>query len=150
MGNYAEALAAMQKAVDLTGGSAESVGALACPRTERCKAAGCYIPRRTPAMAAGALGHFPQRSWHLPPYDGCKELRDDVNIKGYDGQFQAANATTGEILYSFNTGTMARSGPITFLLDGKQYVVQAVGGVPIFGNDQHHLEHGGAVVAFSR
>jgi alcohol dehydrogenase (cytochrome c) len=66
------------------------------------------------------------------------------------GAFQAVNATTGEILYTMNLGTTAKSGPITYMLEGKQYVVQAVGGVPGFGNEAHGLEHGSQVVGFSR
>lgn len=46
--------------------------------------------------------------------------------------------------------TTAKSGPITYMLEGKQYVVQAVGGVPGFGNEAHGLEHGSQVVGFSR
>jgi hypothetical protein len=45
--------------------------------------------------------------------------------------------------------TTAKSGPITYMLEGKQYVVQAVGGVPGFGNEAHGLEHGSQVVGFS-
>ena len=62
----------------------------------------------------------------------------------------AGLATTGEILYTMNLGTTAKSGPITYMLEGKQYVVQAVGGVPGFGNEAHGLEHGSQVVGFSR
>ncbi|PYM07851.1 MAG: PQQ-dependent dehydrogenase, methanol/ethanol family, partial [Candidatus Rokuibacteriota bacterium] len=46
------------------------------------------------------------------------------------GVFHATNATTGEILYTFNLGTTAYSGPITFMVDGKQCVAQVVGGSP--------------------
>jgi alcohol dehydrogenase (cytochrome c) len=65
------------------------------------------------------------------------------------GAFQAVNATTGEILYTFNLGTTAYAGPITFMVDGKQCVVQAVGGTPAkFGYQEHHMELGGLVAAF--
>lgn len=66
------------------------------------------------------------------------------------GDFQATNATMGEILYTFNVGTTPKAGPITFMQDGKQYVVQAVGGVPGWGYEGHNLQHGGLVVAFTR
>lgn len=65
------------------------------------------------------------------------------------GTFQAVNATTGEILYAFNLGTTAYSGPITFMIDGKQCVVQVVGGSPEkFGYKEHNLEHGSLVASF--
>lgn len=66
------------------------------------------------------------------------------------GDFQAVNATTGEILYTFNLGTTPKAGPITYMADGKQYVVQAVGGLPGFGYEGHKLEHGNLVAAFSQ
>ena len=49
-----------------------------------------------------------------------------------------------------NLGTAPKSGPITYMLDGKRYVVQAVGGVPGWGNEEHRLEHGNLIVALSR
>ncbi|HEY7761007.1 MAG TPA: PQQ-binding-like beta-propeller repeat protein [Burkholderiales bacterium] len=52
------------------------------------------------------------------------------------GEFTAANATTGEILYQVNLGTAAKAGPITFMHGGKQYFVQALGGTPGFGRDE--------------
>ncbi len=66
-----------------------------------------------------------------------------------NGTFQAMNATTGELLYSFNLGTTAYAGPITFMSDGKQCVVQAVGGTPAkFGYKDHNMELGGLVASF--
>jgi alcohol dehydrogenase (cytochrome c) len=66
-----------------------------------------------------------------------------------NGAFQAMNATTGELLYTFNLGTTAYAGPITFVADGKQCVVQAVGGTPSkFGYKEHNMELGGLVASF--
>jgi alcohol dehydrogenase (cytochrome c) len=66
-----------------------------------------------------------------------------------DGTFQAVNATTGEILYAFNLGTTAYAGPITYMVDGKQCVVQVAGGTPAkFGYQEHRMELGGLVAAF--
>src|SRR5947207_1835914 len=66
-----------------------------------------------------------------------------------NGAFQAVNATTGEILYTFNLGTTAFAGPITFSVDGKQCVVQPAGGTPAkFGYQEHNMEHGGLGAAF--
>ncbi len=65
------------------------------------------------------------------------------------GVFQGVNATTGEILYAFNLGTTAYAGPITFMVDGRQCVVQVAGGSPEkFGYKEHNLEHGSLVAAF--
>jgi cytochrome c5 len=52
------------------------------------------------------------------------------------GEFRAVNASTGEILYSLSTGTAAKSGPITYQQNGKQYVVQVLGGTAGFGRDE--------------
>ncbi len=49
-----------------------------------------------------------------------------------------------------NLGTTAKGGPITFLNDGKQMVVQAVGGTPGFGYEAYKLEFGRFVVGFSQ
>ena len=61
------------------------------------------------------------------------------------------NASTGEILYSLNTGTAAKSGPITYMYNGKQYVVQALGGTTGFGRDEAwNNEFGSVVIGFTR
>jgi len=67
------------------------------------------------------------------------------------GEFRVANAVTGEIVYSVNLGTAAKSGPITYLHNGKQYIVQPLGGTPGFGRDEAwNAEYGSMVVGFSR
>ena len=67
------------------------------------------------------------------------------------GEFRAVNATTGEVLYSLNTGTAAKAGPITYTQNGKQYVVQALGGLPGFGRDEAwKSEFGSIVIGFTR
>jgi alcohol dehydrogenase (cytochrome c) len=75
------------------------------------------------------------------------------NITAYatqGGTFTLANATTGEILYSLNLGTAAKAGPITYSVNGKQYIVQALGGTPGFGRDEPwKAEFGSIVVAFT-
>jgi alcohol dehydrogenase (cytochrome c) len=66
------------------------------------------------------------------------------------GVFRAVNATTGEILYSLNLGTAAKAAPMTFMNNGKQIIVQALGSLPGFGRDEAYgLEFGNIVVAFS-
>ena len=47
-----------------------------------------------------------------------------------EGNFLAFDAKTGEQLYSFNTGSGTRGSPITYAVNGRQYiaVVAGVGG----------------------
>jgi glucose dehydrogenase len=66
------------------------------------------------------------------------------------GGFTVANAKTGEVLYTMNLGTAAKSGPATYMHSGKQYIVQALGGTPGFGRDEAWgAEFGSMVVAFT-
>ena len=49
-----------------------------------------------------------------------------------------------------NLGTAAKSGPATYMANGKQYIVQALGGTPGFGRDEAWAaEFGSMVVAFT-
>jgi PQQ-dependent dehydrogenase (methanol/ethanol family) len=43
------------------------------------------------------------------------------------GAFTAANANDGKLLWHFNTGAGFKGGPMTYLLDGEQYVVTVAG-----------------------
>ena len=87
-----------------------------------------------------------------PGYSGGM-MTSAGNITAYStqgGTFTVANATTGEILYSLNLGTAAKSGPITYSVNGKQYIVQALGGTPGFGRDEPwKAEFGSMVVGFT-
>jgi glucose dehydrogenase len=61
-----------------------------------------------------------------------------------------ADATNGKVLYSMNLGVAAKSGPITYSHAGKQYIVQALGGLPGFGRDEPwKSEFGSMVVGFT-
>jgi len=47
-------------------------------------------------------------------------------------------------------GTAAKSGPATYSVNGKQYIVQALGGLPGFGRDEAWAaEFGSLIVAFT-
>ncbi len=110
-------------------------------------------------------GYEVNQAWN--PKTGKEVWRDQKSKPGYaggmlttagnltiyttqGGVFQATNASTGEILFSKSMGTTAKAGPITFSLNGKQMIVQALGGLPGFGRDEAHgLEFGSLVVAFS-
>jgi alcohol dehydrogenase (cytochrome c)/quinohemoprotein ethanol dehydrogenase len=52
---------------------------------------------------------------------------------GAGQEFRAFDAKTGEKLWSTQTQTAVLAGPITFELDGKQYVAQSVGGNTLGG-----------------
>jgi alcohol dehydrogenase (cytochrome c) len=51
------------------------------------------------------------------------------------GDVKAVNAKTGEILWTFNAGSGVMQSPMTFSVDGKQYIAIVAGrsvGVPSF------------------
>jgi alcohol dehydrogenase (cytochrome c) len=60
-----------------------------------------------------------------------------------DGSFNAYNATTGQKLWSFHAGAGVNSAPMTFVIDGKQYVAVAAG-----GNFQLNYKVGDSVLVF--
>jgi len=66
------------------------------------------------------------------------------------GMVHVVNATTGEVLYTFNTGTASHAGPITYLSDGEQQITFALGGLPQFGSapDDNPVNHGSLLVTF--
>ena len=72
------------------------------------------------------------------------------------GRLKAADAKTGQVLWQFNTGSGITQGPITYALDGKQYVAVLAGrltvppsflGAPGAGA-LAAMPEGGAVLAF--
>lgn len=61
-----------------------------------------------------------------------------------DGHFTARDTRTGETLWRFQTGAGVNAPPVTYAIDGKQYVIVAAGGNKFF-----KLPPGNAVIAFS-
>ena len=61
-----------------------------------------------------------------------------------DGTFAAFDSRTGERLWQFICGAGVNAPPVTYELDGVQYIVVAAGGSSIFGYRQ-----GDAVLAFA-
>jgi glucose dehydrogenase len=61
-----------------------------------------------------------------------------------DGTFAAFDSRTGTRLWQFNCGAGVNAPPVTYELDGVQYIVVAAGGSSIFGYRQ-----GDAVLAFA-
>jgi alcohol dehydrogenase (cytochrome c) len=43
------------------------------------------------------------------------------------GAFVAADATNGKLLWHFNTGSSWKGGPMTYVVDGNQYIGMAAG-----------------------
>lgn len=60
-----------------------------------------------------------------------------------DGDFSAFDARTGASLWSFNCGAGVNAPPVSYEIDGEQYVAVAAGGSQIWG-----FRQGGAVVVF--
>ena len=59
------------------------------------------------------------------------------------GDFAAYDAKTGEKLWHFNCGAGVNAPPISYVIEGKQYVAVAAGGSQIWG-----FRQGGAVIVF--
>lgn len=60
-----------------------------------------------------------------------------------NGDFSAFDAKTGDKLWHFNCGAGVNAPPISFALEGRQYIAVAAGGSQIWG-----FRQGGAVVVF--
>ena len=60
---------------------------------------------------------------------------------GREGYFYALHAETGELLWRTSLGGMIASGPITYAIDGKQYVTATSGnGLFVFGlREERHV-----------
>lgn len=61
-----------------------------------------------------------------------------------NGAFDAFDATTGEVLWSFQTGAGVNGSPVTYMIDGVQYVAVASG-----GNSQIDTPRGNALIVFT-
>ena len=61
-----------------------------------------------------------------------------------NGNFSAFQAQTGKLLWQFNCGAGVNAPPISYEVDGKQYIAVAAGGSALFGYRQ-----GEAVVVFA-
>jgi alcohol dehydrogenase (cytochrome c) len=73
-----------------------------------------------------------RRAWDFrlpsPPWAGVMATAGGLVFSGSnEGNFFALDATTGKPLWQFQTGGAIRSGPMSFLVDGKQHVAVAAG-----------------------
>jgi len=68
------------------------------------------------------------------------------------GVVHVVNATTGDVVYTFNTNSASHSGPITYALEGRQQITFALGGLPTFGSapDDNPVNHASIMVSFGR
>jgi len=69
---------------------------------------------------------------HSPPWAGVLSTAGGLVFGGSDeGNFYALDAMTGKPLWDFQTGNGIACNPISYLVDGKQYVAIAAGHVLI-------------------
>jgi quinohemoprotein ethanol dehydrogenase len=82
---------------------------------------------------------------HISPWNGgTLSTAGDLVFQGTaDGRFVAYNAKSGAKLWEIATGTGVVAAPMTYMLDGKQYVSVAVGWGGVYGKAQRHTERQG-------
>ena len=75
------------------------------------------------------------RQEHVSPWNGgTLTTAGNLVFQGTaDGRFIAYNATTGDKLWEAPTGTGVVAGPVTYFVDGRQYVSVAVGWGGVYG-----------------
>jgi len=61
-----------------------------------------------------------------------------------DGWFRAHDAATGEVLWSFFAGAGVNAPPVSYAVDGKQYIAVAAG-----GNTNLPFRRGNDIIAFA-
>ena len=61
-----------------------------------------------------------------------------------DGNLNAFDAATGERLWQFQCGAGVNAPPVSYAVDGVQYIAVAVGGNALFG-----FKGGGALIVFA-
>ena len=79
--------------------------------------------------------HTGKPVWELPQvgslgesFGGVISTATGVVLFGADnGAVEAADATTGKLLWSFQTNALLKASPITYVFDHKQYVAIAAG-----------------------
>jgi len=112
-------------------------------------APGIGIGRRTPInnwtneVGNGAIiaidPHTGQAKWKFPQFDvseaGILTTASDLVFTGSrEGYFQALDARTGTFLWKTNLGAQIVNGPITYAVEGKQYVATISGqSIVVFG-----------------
>jgi len=87
-------------------------------------------------------------------------LSTDGNVSfvgDYDRVFRAVETTTGKTLWTVRLPTVVQGNPVSFLVDGKQYIAITTGlggGSPVAKpttllRDVHHPGNGNAIFVFA-
>ncbi len=80
-----------------------------------------------------------------PLMGGTLATAGDVVFNGEgNGWFKAFDARTGKELWKFNVGAGANSPPVSYMVNGKQYVAVSAG-----GNTQLYFKRGNSLVVFA-
>jgi glucose dehydrogenase len=58
-----------------------------------------------------------------------------------NGKFNAYDARSGKLLWQFNCGAGVNAPPVTYEIDGRQYIAVAAGGNQLFGFKQGDTIH---------
>ena len=61
-----------------------------------------------------------------------------------NGQFKAYDSSTGNLLWTFQAGAGVNAPPVSYTVDGKQYIAVAAG-----GNVQLNYKRGNNIMVFS-
>lgn len=86
-----------------------------------------------------------QRKTEKPLVGGALATAGGLVFHGEgNGYLDAIDAATGELLWQFQCGAGVNAPPVTYEVDGIQYVAVAAGGNSLFG-----YKRGGAVIVFS-
>lgn len=88
---------------------------------------------------------------HVGPWNGGTLVTaGDLVFQGTaDGRFVAYHAATGAKLWEAPVGTGVVAAPVTYLVDGKQYVSIAVGWGGVYGLAQRHANKAGPGTVFT-
>ena len=69
-----------------------------------------------------------EKEVHSPPWAGLMATQGGLVFSGtMEGDFFAADAVTGDVLWRFQTGGAVYANPITYLYEGRQFIVIAAG-----------------------
>jgi quinohemoprotein ethanol dehydrogenase len=96
-------------------------------------------PKSTPFGRLVAWDPVKQKeAWrheHVSPWNGgTLTTAGNLVFQGTaDGRFMAFNATTGDKVWESATGTGVVAGPVTYVVDGRQFVSVAVGWGGVYG-----------------
>ena len=80
------------------------------------------------------IGHLENDSYCLVQQPGCGHSSGLLAAAGglvfagdREGYFIALDAKTGKVLWKFQTGGSVSAPPVSYMLDGKQYIAVAAG-----------------------